>query len=345
MDILFCTSPIGLGHATRDAAIAENLVDLSIRFVTGGGAADLLGAYGFDTVSMYDPPSFDVRNGALYGKLVWLLRYYGYYQRSKGVISEMIRLTRPKIVVSDEDFASLYIAQERSIPTVLITDILKTRFLGRVGGMIERGMNHSMCKIVARCDAVIMPEDGDDDGAIRRVGPIVRRVRHTRNELRCRFGFDRRTILVSVGGTDAGRFLIERMVEIIDRLEPEHKVVLVSGPSMREEFAGRIHDMGFAHNLHELILASDLVVSLAGRSTIDEAHVYGTPGIFIPIKGHFEQEANALAEGFSYEDIDRLYDLVMERIGTRTRHTRTEGASRASDIIRNLLDRNGRMAS
>ena len=42
-----------------------------------------------------------------------------------------------------------------------------------------------------------------------------------------------------------------------------------------------------------MFMHQDLVVSLAGRSTIDESRVYGTPGIFIPIKDHFEQEQNA----------------------------------------------------
>ena len=54
-----------------------------------------------------------------------------------------------------------------------------------------------------------------------------------------------------------------------------------------------VKNLGFVDNLHELIFAADLIISLAGKSTIDEANAYGTPGIFIPIKGHFEQEDNA----------------------------------------------------
>ena len=36
--------------------------------------------------------------------------------------------------------------------------------------------------------------------------------------------------------------------------------------------------------------AADLVISLAGKSTIDESVVYGTPGIFIPIKNHLNKK-------------------------------------------------------
>jgi len=60
-----------------------------------------------------------------------------------------------------------------------------------------------------------------------------------------------------------------------------------------------------------------LIISLAGKSTIDEAKVYGTPSIFIPIKDHFEQEDNAREEGFDYEDIERLDELILEKIGQK----------------------------
>ena len=38
----FFSSPIGLGHVTRDIAIVNNLEDISINFVTGSGAAKIL---------------------------------------------------------------------------------------------------------------------------------------------------------------------------------------------------------------------------------------------------------------------------------------------------------------
>ncbi len=41
--------------------------------------------------------------------------------------------------------------------------------------------------------------------------------------------------------------------------------------------------------------------------------VYGTPGIFIPIKDHFEQEHRANSLGFKYDDIFRLAGLMEEK--------------------------------
>ncbi|MEO2220248.1 MAG: glycosyltransferase, partial [Nitrosopumilus sp.] len=79
------------------------------------------------------------------------------------------------------------------------------------------------------------------------------------------------------------------------------------------------------------------IISLAGKSTIDEAKAYGTPGIFIPIKDHFEQEDNAKKEGFSFEDINRLDKLILEKLEQKKNKRNTEGAKLTSEIIKKLM--------
>ena len=54
-------------------------------------------------------------------------------------------------------------------------------------------------------------------------------------ELREKFSFDKKTILVTIGGTDAGEFLIEKILEILPKIN-EYEIVLVSGPSMNKKF-------------------------------------------------------------------------------------------------------------
>ena len=78
-DIGFFCSPIGLGHATRDVAIAEFL-ERPTKFITGAGAAKLVAQYGFSVNDDYTPPNFDVQNGALQASLKWLWKYYQYYK-------------------------------------------------------------------------------------------------------------------------------------------------------------------------------------------------------------------------------------------------------------------------
>jgi UDP-N-acetylglucosamine--N-acetylmuramyl-(pentapeptide) pyrophosphoryl-undecaprenol N-acetylglucosamine transferase len=78
---------------------------------------------------------------------------------------------------------------------------------------------------------------------------------------------------------------------------------------------------------------------LAGRSTIDESLVYGTPGIFIPIKHHFEQEQNAKKVGYTYEDISRLEILIEEKIttGRTNKFHLKNGAKNAAKIINEMI--------
>jgi len=112
-------------------------------------------------------------------------------------------------------------------------------------------------------------------------------------------------------------------------------IVLVSGPALNKKYEN-IKNLGFVDNLHELIFAADVIISLAGKSTIDEAKAYGTPAIFIPIKGHFEQEDNAKELGFVFEDINRLQELILEKLEEKRIQVNTIGAKIAAEIIQKL---------
>lgn len=336
IDLDFFSSPIGLGHVTRDIAIASNFENISTNFVTGSGAARILENLDLRVEDVYTPPQFIVENGSLKNSAKWLWNYFQYYKNCKNISKKIIENDNPRIVVSDEDFASLTIAQDKKIPNVLITDILETKFTKGFASIIEKKMNKSMHEIIKKCDYVIIPEDGVDEDNIRRVGPIVRKTKQSREELRKNFSFTKKTIVVAIGGTDAGLFLIEKVLEILPKLS-EFEIVIVSGPSLTKKLEN-IKNLGFVNNLHEVIYAADVLVSLAGKSTIDEAKQYGTPAIFIPIRGHFEQEDNARDEGFVFEDIERLDELILQKLEEKRNPHDMGGAQKASEIIKNLLN-------
>ncbi len=336
IDVGFFCSPIGLGHATRDIAIAQRFDGILAKFVTGNGAAKLFSEYGFLVNDSYVPPKFKVKNGSLQKSLKWLFTYYQYYKECRIIANEFVKNEKPKVIVSDEDFASLTIAQQNKIPSILITDILETRFTKGIGSFVEKKMNQSMKNIMQKCSVVIMPEFGQDQDNIKRVGPIVRATNHSRDELRKKFSFSKKTITLSVGGTDAGRFLVEKTIGVFSKLKIDADLVVVSGPSLKLDMQN-IRNLGFVNNLHEIIYASDLIISLAGKSTIDESKAYGTPGIFIPIKNHFEQEDNARQVGCQYEDIFQLDTLIPQKLESSRTPVETNGASRACEIIREYL--------
>ena len=329
----FFSSPIGLGHVTRDIAIVKNLEDFSVNFVTGSGAAKILKKLNYNIDDVYNPPSVVVENGVLNNQTKWLWNYYQYYKNCKNISEKIIKKNNSELVISDEDFASLTIAQEVKIPNILITDVLETKFTKGIASFIEKKMNKSMMNIIKNCDVVIIPENGEDVDNIRRIGPIVREINLSREELRKKFSFNKKTILISVGGTDAGLFLIQKSIESILKLNLDIEIILVTGPSITKKF-DNVKNLGFVDNLHELIYASDVVISLAGKSTIDEAKAYGTPGIFIPIKDHFEQENNSKNEGFTFNDINKLDELILEKLDKKRNKVNTNGAELAAEIIR-----------
>jgi UDP-N-acetylglucosamine--N-acetylmuramyl-(pentapeptide) pyrophosphoryl-undecaprenol N-acetylglucosamine transferase len=336
--ITFFTSPIGLGHATRDIAIAEEL-KIDILFASGEGASTLIARRGFKALDVYKPEKFIVESGQLQHTFKWLIRYYLYYKKCKTIAKEILE-GRSGLILSDEDFASLVVAKELGQKNVLITDIIESHFTtGGLASVIEKKMNKSMHNIMQTCDCVIIPEVGDDRDNIRYVGPIVRRTSADRNTLRKQFCFEKNTILVSSGGTDAGKYLIQKVIDVHHKIQSElcSELVIVSGPSLKLPDSLEYRNLGFINNMHELVYAADLVISLAGRSTMDESMAYGTPGIFIPIKNHFEQEQGAARFGFKYEDIFRLEHLIKEKIGCRSNVVDANGATRVAEIIYALI--------
>ena len=135
--------------------------------------------------------------------------------------------------------------------------------------------------------------------------------------------------------------MINQTIEAIKKIQIDVDLVLVSGPKINKKFSDDVRNLGFVSNLHEIIFAADLVISLAGKSTIDESIVYGTPGIFIPIKGHFEQEDNAKEIGFKFEDIFNLKNLIEEKLNKNRNEQQQNGVNLAGmEISKILLNKN-----
>lgn len=346
--IIFFVSPIGLGHATRDIAICEELKSLmkqKILIITGRPAYDIFSKNGYSVDDVYTSEKLDIDNlMQLRSPLRWLFRYFMYYRKCKLIATDFVDKNEDSLIVSDEDFASIAIGEKKNRKRVLITDLLETHFVKGMLSAIESIMNRSMQNMLKKCDRVLIPDNGQNVGNISYVGPVVRNLSTTnRTLLRKKLGIKKRTILVSIGGTSAGRYLIEKSLSAYKNLnrKTDLDLLVALGPSLSkfENNYTNYRNIGFVDNLHEYVFASDLVVSMAGRSTIDESLVYGTPGIFIPIKDHFEQEQNAKKLGYTYDDISRLETLIEEKIELgRTKRTGVKnGAKTAAKIIMEML--------
>ena len=337
VDIVFFSSPNGLGHVTRDFAISQYLPETSTKFVTANASVPFLKQMGANVEEGLDCPKFVVENGLLSQPTKWLLDFYKYHKECKKIAQSHIEQEHPHLVLSDEDYAALDVAQRQNIPSILITNVFELKFTRGFGSIIEKTMNRGMKNIMKKCDTVIVPLEGYDYDNFRFVGPIVRQINSSREELRKKFSFNKKTIVVSVGGTDAGNFLIERTLEAHSKIKDTVDLVIVSGPSMNKNYIDNIRNLGFVNNLHEIIFAADLLICLAGASTVSESITYGTPGIFIPIKNHFEQEENANRWGFSHDDINQLDTLIAQKLEEPRIPQKNEGAQKAAEIIKQLM--------
>ncbi len=346
--IIFFTSPIGLGHATRDLAICEELKSLTqekLQIITGPPAYDIFLNSGYRAYDVYRPEKFDVNDAMkLRSPLKWLFKYFLYYRKCKTIANDFIYNNEEGLIVSDEDFASIAVGEKQNRKRILITDLIETHFVKGLFSTIESRMNRSMQGMLKKCNHVLIPDNGKDTDNISYVGPVARNLSTTnRTILRKILGIDKQTILVSIGGTDAGRYLIKMTISAYQKMKIKMDIDLVvaAGPSLSKIGNGytNFRNIGFVDNLHEYVYASDLVISLAGRSTIDESLIYGTPGIFIPIKDHFEQEQNAKKMGYTYNDILRLEPLIEEKLGVSRNNiiNVNSGAKKAAKIIKETL--------
>ena len=174
--ILFFCSPIGLGHATRDLAIINQMELESCKIFSGSSAIQFFQRNDIEANDVYSPPKFEVQNGKLEKSLKWLWSYYKYYKNCKEISNDIIRKEEPELIISDEDFASIAVAQERGIRNIVITDILETKFTTGFGAMVEKKMNKTMQEMLQKANRVIIPESGMNQDNIIRTGPIVRKI-------------------------------------------------------------------------------------------------------------------------------------------------------------------------
>jgi UDP-N-acetylglucosamine--N-acetylmuramyl-(pentapeptide) pyrophosphoryl-undecaprenol N-acetylglucosamine transferase len=333
--ILWPSNPIGLGHATRDVALARALLEkhpaLDITFVSGEGGAEMFRASGFKARAELKPLPYFEKDGVVSKHTAWFLLYYRQYRKTKKVMEKVLAEERPDLVISDEELATVPVAKGRGLPVLMITDITGAHFAEKgLRKKLEAKLNKGMWDVLCLCDRVVIPESPEEFEDPRPpnavlTGPVVRATKRSREEIRREAGFTGPTVLACGGGSEHGSFLLKRTVKAVGLLHEAKgaqapALHVVRGPRVAELMmrAPWLASHRFVPEMHEWIYAADCVVTTAGKSTIDEARFYGTPFIAIPIKNHFEQEPTARRLGTKYEDSEpeALSGLIKRRLET-----------------------------
>ncbi len=340
----FAVHSQGLGHATRAVALARGLLEadpeLYLLFLAGSPALDLVVSSGFDALTMPPAPDLPAEDGILGPAWRWYRAYARYLRTAGRFMRKEGDWEYYRILISDGELASVREAVRHRVPTALIVNEFARGFArDPLSKLVEGFGNAWFSRLARRIDLILVTDDGPDWPNVKRVGPIVRPPSGPRDKLRDDLVFRKKTILVTVGGTPTGGFLLRAAVEAFQALDlPDTSMIVVSGPKLKAEPAPHVYTYGFLPNLQDFVLAADLVITTAGKGTVGEARAYGTPVIAIPPRGHAEAERNAAELGYRFEDVHRLRELIPEQLARGRLPPAPTGNRQALEYLRGFLE-------
>jgi len=335
--ILYGVSPIGLGHATRSLVLSRELErgGAEVRFFSGGRAAEFIHDAGFRVDDIVEDPVPHVSRGEMSRVALWYVRSWVANRRTLPRTRRLVDAYSPDLVVCDEEFSGIVVAGERGVKRVFVADELNLGFARTwVSRRIEARVDRWYRGLQDSVDLLIVPETGESRGNRRFVGPIVRPTTKSPSEAKASYGLPGGgMVLFATSGSGLGRELALRVRDAMATAGLDGVSLVVAGNRGAKIEGKGVYDLGVVPDNQNLVAAADLVVSSAGKSTIDEAAAAGTPMIAIPIVHHAEQERNAAALGYSGEDVSRLPELVREMFGKRQPPKRFDGEVEASRAI------------
>lgn len=317
----FAVHSQGLGHASRAIALARGILerrpDLYFLFLAGVPALDLVVASGFDALTAPPAPDWPAKEGTLGPAWRWYRDYARYLRVARRFLRKEGDWEYYRFLLSDSELASVREAVRRGIPTALIVNEFQRDFAhDPLSRAVEGFGNFWFSRLARKVDLVLAADQAPDWPNVRRIGPVVRAPGAPREKLREDLFFRKKTVLVTAGGTALGDFLIRQAVTAFSELKLEEtSMIVVSGPKLKVKPEPGVYTYGFVPNLQDFVLAADLVITLAGRGTVNEALASGTPVIAVPPKGHSEAERNARELGYRFEDVRRLKELIPEKLG------------------------------
>ncbi len=339
--ILYGVSPIGLGHATRALAMVEALgrEGAEVKLFSGGRAAEYFRQVGVPVEDIVDDPVPSISHLEMRRVVLWYVRSWFAYRRTLRRTEKLFDAYLPDLVVCDEEWSGVTVAGRKGVKRVLITDELQLGFARTwLARKVEARVEGWYRSLQDSVDLLVIPEQGEDSGNRRFVGPIVRRQTLECVDVRLKYGIPRgRMVLFSASGSGIGIELADEVLKAVRSLNVDGTFLVVTG-SRGSRLAGEgVYDLGVVADNQNLVSCADIVVSTAGKSTIDEAAAAGTPVVVVPIRHHAEQERNARLLGYDDSTIDSLADLIRGKIGVREAPRDFRGERTASRLIVSLL--------
>jgi pimeloyl-ACP methyl ester carboxylesterase/predicted glycosyltransferase len=173
---------------------------------------------------------------------------------------------------------------------------------------------------------------------------------------RAQFGFGPEPVcVVAVGGSGVGGSLLRRAVEAHEELAtrvPGLRTVLVTGPRIDPASIlapSGVEVRGYVPDLDRMLAACDVALVQGGLGTTMELAAAGTPFVYVPLRGHFEQnrhvrhrlERYRAGRCVTWDEATpgRLADELSAamRSKRRARPVETDGAHRAAAMLADLF--------
>ena len=193
------------------------------------------------------------------------------------------------------------------------------------------------------------------------IGPVVTfdpREYQDRARIRKKLGYAQEVplIIAAVGGTAAGRLLLEKVVDswpIVREQLPDAECVVIAGPRINQsEFRAvdGVKVLGYVERLYEHFAAADLAVVQGGLTTAIELTALRTPFLYFPLRDHFEQQSHVahrldrygagVRMDFHETTTEDLAGQIVNTLGADTsswREVPSDGALRAAREIARIL--------
>jgi uncharacterized protein (TIGR00661 family) len=298
-------------------AIAEKLQeqDIEVVFASYGSGYEMLKAYHeYETLKLPDilfyggEGEFDIKYTAKKSINVPYVFLKSIYHESK-----IIKKFKPDIILADSHFSVPITAKLSGIPCVMITNELTLNFSELYPDekkieYLENGLKKFVMDVCKLCKVIMVPDvTGSTEipqklkEIVVHTGPFLKnnpKNMPSKEDLRNQLGFDtdEKIVLVTVGGSDFGKELL-RLICDASSLMNYDRLIFVTGPQIEADFikeSKKILKKKFLNNMMDWMKISDVIVSLAGHTTIMEVMSLGIPNIIVPINNHSEQLKNTI---------------------------------------------------
>lgn len=315
MRILITSFGVGIGHASRDLALARKLRQAGheVIFASFGSGYNYLKMNRQETYDMptmnfqADEGEINIKDTVKESKDIPYVFIKTMYKEAR-----IIRQIKPDVIIADSTYTSPITAKFLNIPCFIITNDLTFGFSDSTESMsikyFEKSIRKFIKEITRGCKKILIPDiagmvelPSKLEGKTEYIGPLLHKNPdeiESKTTLRKKYNFndDDVIILLTVGGSEFGEVLIKNICDISKDINCDRIIIFTGLEIKTEDFnindTDKIIIKDFTPYLVDWMQISDLTIALAGHTTSMELISIKKPNILIPLKNHIEQQKN-----------------------------------------------------